>query len=170
MSLLPFSDLPPYKPRRFVPANLNLGDWSQIAPLFDTLEKRITEIKETKQLEQWLLDWGELTAALEEEGAKRYIAMSCHTDNPEAEKAYLEFIEKIEPELKPRNFKLDQAYLAHPARAKLSPERYSVFDRYTKQHVELFREENVPLETEEARLGQQYQKLSGALTVNFRGE
>ena len=30
--------------------------------------------------------------------------------------------------------------------------------------------ENVPLETEEARLCQQYQKLSGGLTVNFRGE
>jgi oligoendopeptidase F len=170
MSLLPFSELPPYKPRRFVPANLTLGDWSQIAPLFDALEKRLSEIKEAKQLEEWLLDWGELTAALEEEGAKRYIAMSCHTDNAETEKAYLEFIEKIEPELKPRNFKLDQLYLAHVAREKLPQERYRVFDRYTKQHVEIFREENVPLETEEARLGQQYQKLSGALTVNFRGE
>ena len=36
--------------------------------------------------------------------------------------------------------------------------------------VELFRAENVPLETEEAKLGQQYQKLSGSLTVQFRGE
>src|SRR3954467_11236512 len=97
MSLLPFSDLPPYKPRRFVPANLNLGDWSQIAPLFDTLEKRITEIKETKQLEDWLLDWGELTAALEEEGAKRYIDMSLRRANADPEKAHLEFIEKIYP-------------------------------------------------------------------------
>src|SRR4051812_38660162 len=110
MSLLPFSDLAPFKPRRFVPANVNFGDWSQIAPLFDTLEQRLAEIKEPKQLEEWLLDWGELGAALEEEGAKRYIAMSCHTDNADAEKAYLEYIEKIEPELKPRNFKLDQAY------------------------------------------------------------
>ena len=39
-----------------------------------------------------------------------------------------------------------------------------------KNHVELFRPENVPLETEEAKLCQQYQKLSGSLTVNFRGE
>ena len=36
--------------------------------------------------------------------------------------------------------------------------------------VELFRPENVPLETEEAKLAQQYQKLSGSLTVQFRGE
>ena len=39
-----------------------------------------------------------------------------------------------------------------------------------KNHVELFRPENVPLETEEAKLCQQYQKLIGALTVKFRGE
>ena len=38
-----------------------------------------------------------------------------------------------------------------------------------KNHVELFRPENVPLETEEAKLCQQYQKLAGSLTVNFRG-
>jgi oligoendopeptidase F len=170
MSLLPFSDLPPYKPRRFVPARIALGNWEEIAPLYDALEKRLAEIKEPKALEDWLLDWGELNAAIEEEGSKRHIAMTCHTENQDAEKAYLEFIEKIEPQLKPRNFKLDQAYLAHPARAKLSQERYGIFDRYTKQHVELYREENVPLETEEARLGQQYQKLSGSLTVNFRGE
>ncbi len=44
------------------------------------------------------------------------------------------------------------------------------FDRDVKNHVELFRPENVSLETEEAKLCQQYQKLSGALTVNFRGE
>ena len=170
MSLLPFSDLPPYKPRRFVPAQLNLGDWSQIEPLFDQLEKRLTEITEPTPLEDWLIDAGELFAAIEEEGAKRYIAMSCHTDNPEAEKAYLEFIEKIEPQIKPRSFKLDQIYMAHPAREKMPRERYAVYDRSTKQHVELFRPENVPLETEEARIGQQYQKLSGSLTVNFRGE
>ncbi len=39
-----------------------------------------------------------------------------------------------------------------------------------KNHVELFRAENVALETEEAKLCQQYQKLIGAQTVNFRGE
>ena len=47
---------------------------------------------------------------------------------------------------------------------------FRVFDRDVKNHVELFRPENVPLETDEAKLCQQYQKLSGSLTVNFRGE
>ena len=36
--------------------------------------------------------------------------------------------------------------------------------------VDLFRPENIPLETEEAKLSQQYQKLIGSLSVIFRGQ
>jgi oligoendopeptidase F len=95
--------------------------------------------------------------------------MTCHTDNPDVEKAYLHFVENVEPQLKPRQFALEKTFVAHPLRDQLPPERYQVFDRDTKNHVELFRQENVPLETEDAKLCQQYQKLSGSLTVNFRG-
>jgi oligoendopeptidase F len=170
MSLLPFTELPPYKPRRFVPATLDWNDWPKIAPLFDQLEARAPGCRTPAEFEQWLLDESELFAALDEESSRRYIAMTCHTDDPEAEKAYLHFVEKIEPEIKPRQFKLAQIYLAHPLRKELPRDRYEVFDRDTALHVELFRPENVPLETEEARIGQQYQKLSGSLTVEFRGE
>jgi oligoendopeptidase F len=170
MNLLPFGKLPAYRPRKFVPSAIDLGDWPQIAPLFAQLEKRAPDCKTTADLERWLLDWSELNAALDEESSRRYIAMTCHTDNPDAEKAYLHFVEHVEPQLKPRQFALEKIYVAHPRRGKLAPERYLVFDRDMNNHVELFREENVPLETEDAKLSQQYQKLSGSLTVNFRGE
>lgn len=170
MNLLPFSELPKHTPRHFVPANIDLGDWPQIEPLFAQLEARAARCDSVSALEQWLLDGGELGAALSEEGSKRYIAMSCHTDNPEAETAYLHFVENIEPRLKPLQFKLSELYLAHPLRGQLPPQRYEVYDRNTRLDAELFRPENVPLETEEAKLGQQYQKLAGSLTVQFRGE
>lgn len=170
MNLLPFGHLPPYSPRRFVPREINLGDWSQVAPLFDRLEKRALECSSVPDFEQWLRDCGELSAALDEESSRRHIAMTCHTDDEGAEKAYLQFVEQIEPELKRRQFRLSEIYLAHSLRAQLPTERYRVFDRDTKVHVELFRSENVSLETEESKLGQQYQKLSGSLTVQFRGE
>ena len=197
MNLLPFGKLPAHKPRKFVPPTIDLGDWPQIAPLFDQLEQRAVQCKSAAELERWLLDWSELTAALDEESSLRYIAMTCHTDNPDAEKAYLHFVENVEPQTKPRQFALEKIYVAHPSRGELlqtadasssrpSPppgekvaegrlrgqvgRRYEVFDRDVKNHVELFRPENVPLETEDARLSQQYQKLSGSLTVKFRGE
>jgi len=170
MNLLPFGKLTAHKPRTFVPENLDLGDWSQIAPLFDQLETRAARAATVAALEQWLLDWSELNAALDEEAARRNIAMTCHTDNAEAEKAYLYFVENIEPQLKPRQFTLEKIYTAHPLRAQLPAARFAVFDRDVINHVALFRPENIPLETEEARLGQQFQKLSGGLMVNFRGE
>ena len=170
MNLLPFGELPAHTPRKLVPKEIDLGDWNQIAPLFERVEQGIASAKTVAELERALLDWSELSAALDEEGSRRYIAMTCHTDSPEAEKAYLHFVEQVEPEIKPRQFRLEQAYLAHPLRAELPKPRYEVFDRDTTLRVELFRPENVPLETEESKLGQQYQKLTGSLTVNFRGE
>ena len=171
MNLLPFGKLPVAKPRTFVPPTIDLGDWSQIAPLFDQLEQQASRVTDGAGLEKWLLAWSELNAALDEESSRRYIAMTCHTDSAEAEKAYLHFVEKIEPQLKPRQFTLEKIYISR--RRDLpsnSNGRYFVFDRDVKNHVELYRQENVPLETEESKLSQQYQKLSGALTVNFRGE
>jgi len=190
MDLLPFGKLPAAKPRAFVPETADLGDWPQVAPLFDELKARAAQAKSVAELERWLLDWSELNAALDEESSRRYIAMTCHTDNAEAEKAFLHFVENVEPQVKPCQFALEQLYVAHPMRAELlkapvavgqkkaaSPRhktatkcRYEVFDRDVKNHVELFRPENVALETEEAKLCQQYQKLIGAQTVNFRGE
>ncbi len=170
MSLLPFGELPVHSPRHFVPAQIDLGDWSQVAPLFDALVARAPQCLTLAEFERWLLDSGELAAALDEEGAKRYIAMTCHTDSKEAETAYLHFVERLEPELKPRRFEQAKLFLAHPLRAQLPKARYEVFDRDQALLVELYRAENVPLETEDAKLGNEFNKLSGSLTVHFRGE
>ena len=170
MSALPFHDLPAAKARRFVPAEIDLGDWARVAPLFDRLEAAGVKCATVAELEGWLLDWCELNAALDEAGCRRYIAMTCHTDDAEAEKAYLHFVEHIEPQVKPRQFRLEKLLAGHPLCEQLPDLRYEVFLRDVRNRVELFREQNVALETEDTKLGQQYLKLSGALTVQFRGE
>jgi oligoendopeptidase F len=170
MNLLPFNALPAGKPRNFLPAEVDFGDWNAIRPFYDRLETRAAACRSAAELERWLVDWSELNAALDQDASLRYIAMTCHTDNAEAEKAYLHFVEKIQPQIKPREFKLAQIFIAHPLRGQLPKRRYEVFDRDTNLQVELFRPENVALETEDAKLSQQYQKLSGSLTVQFKGE
>jgi len=169
MNLLPFADLPPARRRRFVPSRIDFGVWEQIEVLFDRLEERLAECRIGAELEQWILDVGELNAAVGEEGSKRYVAMTCHTDRAEAERAHLQFLEDIAPKLKPRRFQLAELYLSHPLRKTLSPARYEVYDRATQLQVELYRPENIPLATAESKLGLRYQKLSGSLTVPFRG-
>ena len=170
MSLLPFGTLPPYRQRRFVPESVDWNNAASITPLFDQIEATVTKATSATELEHCLLDWSELNAVLDEESSRRYIAMTCHTDDANAEKAYLHFVEHVEPLTKPRQFALQQAFVKHPRRTALPKPRYTIFDRDTANQVELFRPENVPLETEETKLGQQYQKLSGSLTVKFQGE
>lgn len=170
MKLLSFENLPAYKPRRFAPDTLDLGEWTQVAPLFAQMEARGTACGTVEALERWLVDWSELTAALDEELSRRYIAMTCHTDNIAAERAYLHFIEHIQPQAKPCQFRLEKLFIGHPICAQLPMPRYEVLLRSARNRVALFREENVALEIEDSRLAQLYQKLGSGLTVQFRGE
>ena len=170
MELLPFGDLPPYKPRTFVPVDLTVASWDAIAPLFDQLDSALDSCASVDDLESWLLDVSELGAVLDEDGSRRYIAMTCHTSVDAAKNAYLDFIENIEPHLKERFFQLAKKFVSHPCRSELPEPRYQILNRDWQSTVELFREENVPLETEESKLGQAYQEKMGALTVEFKGE
>ena len=153
--------------RRFVPATLDATSFTAIEPLFMALEARV--IDSAAALEAWLLDCSELGAVLSEVGAIRYIDMTCHTDDKGFEAAYLQWIEKIVPLCRPHSQKLDEKYLACGFRNALPAKRYEVFDRNTANDVAIFREANVPLQTEEARLDQQQSKIAGAMTVYFDG-
>jgi len=155
-------------PRLFVQADADLGDWAQIEPLFENLIGR--PINSTENLKRWLLDQSELTACLNEERALRYIAMTCDTENDDKEKAYLHFIEHIDPKCKPLWHQLNEKYIQSPQRKNLPADRYHVLDRNIEAEIDLFREENVPLQTEDSKKSQSYQKLCGAMMVEFQGQ
>jgi oligoendopeptidase F len=154
-------------PHRFLPGKVALKTWDQIEPWYRALLDR--EIGSAAELEGWLEDLGELGGAVGQEGAERYIAMTCQTDDPAREAAYLEWVREIEPKLKPLQNALREKYLDSPYRAALPRDRYQVFDRQWENRRALYREANIPRETELAELEQKYQKTIGAMTVTFRG-
>src|SRR5436305_11907295 len=155
-------------PRQWLPAEAELTTWEQIEPWYRRLLDR--PIASAEELERWLCDVGELNAAVGQEGVRRYIAMTCQTDDPDREAAHLAFVREIEPRLKPLQNAIRAKYLDSPHRATLPGDRYRVFDRAQENRRALFREANIPRETELAELDQQYQKLIGAMTVTFRGQ
>ncbi len=155
-------------PRKFVKAGERLESWELIEPYFNQLRDRPIDTPE--KLEHWLGDYSELAAAVSEVGTDRHVKMTCQTDDPARKAAFVDFIENIEPQFKVRCHELDERYAKSPAASRLPRERYFVLDRAVRAGVELFRKDNVPLQTEESKLEQQYQEVSGAQTVFFDGK
>lgn len=153
--------------RAFVATDMRPDAWAQIEPYYELLKAR--PLNTGAEIEKWITDWSELQSVIAEESARRYIAMTCATDDPEIEKAFLFFVEEIEPLLKPWNDKLARKLLDSPAIDQLDKNRYHILLRSFKNSVELFREENIPLETELERLSQQYQKTIGGMSVTHEG-
>ncbi len=152
----------------FVPTELDAAQWANLQPLYQALLER--ELKCSGCLETLILDRSELDAAASEAFANLYINMTCHTDDEQKKKAYLEFVENVQPQLKKIGFELDKKIVSSPHVGDLQRARYEVMLRDLTAEVALFRDENVPLQTEDTKLGQQYSELSGAMMVTFRGE
>ncbi len=152
----------------FVPADLDATSWANVEPLFDALSTR--EIGSGEELERWLIDRGELEAACSETRANLYISMTCDTDDADKAQAYKAFVENVAPKLKPACFELDKRQVELTERFGLDASRYGVLMRDTAAAVALFREENVPLETQLDTLSQEYQTVTGAMGVEFDGE
>ena len=161
--------LPAFHPRQYLPSEIDLSDTAALAPVFDRLQADLAHAASTDALVHWLDAYDEVGAAINEDGTRAYIAMTCQTDDAERERAYLHIIENVQPWLKPREFALLRQLAGMPAFAQLPP-HFAVFRRSVENRVRLYREANVARETEEARLAQQYAKLCGATTVFFDGE
>ena len=153
--------------RSFLPSELDTGSWDAVQPWVEALLAR--EIDSVEELRAWLRDVCSFHAAISHDRARRYIALTCNPADSPAHRPYLEMVEKFLPAAKPWLHKLNEFYVAAPFREQLGPE-YEVLDRNVEVEVALFREENIELQTKASVLTQQYQKISGAMTVQFRGE
>ncbi len=154
-------------PRQFIRPDDVLDVWERIKPYFDQLCDRALETPE--DVERWLIDYSELMAALAEVGTDRHVKMTCQTDDEARKKAFFDFLENIDPKTKPRAHQLNIKYTQASASQLLPKTRYEVLDRSIRATVEIYRDENVPLQVEEAKLEQKYQEIGGAQTVTFDG-
>lgn len=155
-------------PNAFVPDSLNAAEFSQVEPLIRALLDR--RVASTADLEAWLLDRSDLYAAISEGRARLYIAMTCNTDDAAAMQAYATYIEEVAPKLTPLYFELDRKLVDAAKGTGLTSPRYAVLLRNAQADVDLFRPESVPLETQLAQLGQKYDEIAGAMTVQFEGQ
>jgi oligoendopeptidase F len=162
-----YSNLPRDFSRRYVPPDMPFN-WESLSPLFDELRVRPTDSRE--DLEKWMIDEDELNAVVYERKALAMVNYSRQTDDEGFKKAYTDFVQELEPRIKLASFELVRKYVSSPARKKLPPTQYLTTDRNRENAAKIFREANIQLEKEDAKLVEKYQSTMGAMALPFRGE
>ncbi len=160
--------IPTKNKRRFLPDNLVIDSWEKLQTYFEDLKNR--EINNVQELEEWLKDRSELEAVLEEDMAWRYIKMNIDTTDEELAESFNFFITEIEPKIAPYandfNLKLVNSAFVND----LNKDKYHIYLRGIKKQIEIFREENIPLNTKLQALSQKYGAISAKMTINYDGK
>lgn len=156
------------KKRGFLPEDFDLTSWEVVKPLYEDLSNRKFESGE--DLKQWFLDKSELESYLSENMAWRYINMTCDTSDETFQKNYQFFVEEIQPHTAAYSDLLNKKALASPFLEDLTEKGYAIMVRGMKKAVEIFREENIRLETQIQLKQTEYQAITGAMTVEINGE
>jgi len=155
-------------PNQFLPQDFKMENWEDLKPFFEKLQTR--EISGKDQLWKWLQDRSELNSLIEENLAWRYIKMTCNTTDEEAVKRYTYFIEQIEPEVAKFQNELDLKLNTIPEFESIDFSGAAIFRKNIRKDIEIFREENIPIQTEIQNKAQEYAAISAALTIDWKGE
>jgi oligoendopeptidase F len=137
--------------------------WSMIEPYYRRLATRSLGLA---NLYSWLSDWSHLRKLVDESYARLQLENARNTADEAAEKRYHAFLENVYPSIQAADQVLKEKLLA----SGLQPDGFEVPLRNLRAEADLFREANLPLMTEEQKLGSEYNKVVGAQTVAWEGE
>ncbi|RCH56540.1 M3 family oligoendopeptidase [Mucilaginibacter hurinus] len=152
------------KTRKYIPQDLDIK-WETLEPIYSELLAR--PINSANELEQWLQNRSELEAALEEDFAWRYIRMTCDTANAELLQNFQYFATEIEPKTAPYSNELNKKLVESEWINQLDENKFFIYLRGVRKALELFREENIPLQTEIQVEQQKYQGITGSMSVHI---
>lgn len=160
--------IPLPKTRRFVSTTLEAKSWPDLLPYFEALVQR--NLPDLSALEIWLADRSELEAVLDEELAWCYIRMTCDTENAEKREAFENFIQHISPQAAPYDDKLNRILMTHPALDQVSYPGFPLYLQRVQAAIDLYREENIPLQTQQKQLESEYGAIIAAMTIEHEGK
>ena len=118
----------------------------------------------------WLANRSELESCLDEHQAWLYVALSCDTENTDKRKAYDFFVQEIYPKIAPLDDALNGKMLAYPGLDTYHEPGFDRLLRMVRNARALYREENIPLQTELKGLESQYGAKTGSLSIVYNGQ
>lgn len=154
--------------RHYIPQDFKLTNWEAIEPIFKELAER--PLTSVENLEKWMKDLSEVEAAVSEDACWRQIKMTCDTTDKELEESFNFFCLEIQPKMQPYADLLNRKLIDCPFTQNLDHDQYFTYLRNVKKSIELFREENIPIQAELSVMQQQFGQISGAMTVEVNGQ
>lgn len=154
--------------RNFLPADFVVTDWDHLKPYFEDLIDR--NITSKSDLEKWLQDISEIEAVVSEDACWRQIRMTCDTTDKSLEQAFTYFCMEIQPKLQPYADQLNRKLIDSPFINELDQDLFFTYIRSVKKNIDLFREENIPLQSELSVMQQQYGAIAGKMTVEVNNQ
>ena len=151
----------------FITEDFDASQWVNIEPYANDLLSR--ELNCSGCLETLIKDGSTLAEHVSEAGTLLSIAMTCDTESEVKRRAYLDFIENVQPKLSEFADAFNHRLAGHPALDELPP-RHDLMIKGILTDIAIFREENIPLQVEEAKLETEHSTITGAMTVEFDGE
>jgi len=154
--------------RKYFSRDLNVVEWETLEAEFKQLKNE--QINSPEELLILMEKKGELNDILSEEIAWRYINMTRFADDDSYEKAYNDFYANIISRTKPYEFALKKKFYDSPFRKHLDPGKYDHLNKIIANEIEMYREENIPLQTKEQELSMKYGSINSGMTVTYDGE
>ena len=154
--------------RKYLPETLSITDWQSIEPFFKELLDR--DLPSPENLQEWLANMSELEAAINEDFCWRQIKMTCDTTDKELEASFNFFCLEIQPKIQPYADALNRKLIQCPFAEQLGHDKYFTYLRSVKKSIELFREQNIPIQAELSVLQQQYGMITGKMLVEVNGK
>lgn len=137
-----------------------------IEPAFSELSG--ISIDSVSALEDFIRTSAEFYEKVSEDFAWTYINMTRDTNNKDYEERFRMFNSKILPIFTKRQFEFNKKIVGSEFASELGEEYRQILEKM-KISVEIFREENIPLQIEESELSSKYQQIAGSTMVDFRG-
>jgi oligoendopeptidase F len=138
-------------------------DWAKIEPYIDDL---IARDLNADNINQWLVDWTSISELLSERFSRLQVASTVDTTDEKASQQLNDYLDNIFPQSQEANQQIQEKLLE----SGLRPDNFEIPLRNIEAEVELFREENLPLQTQSHKLGQEYDRITGAQAVEWDGE
>lgn len=137
--------------------------WADFKPYADQLlAQDITD----DTIETWLKGYTQLNLLIDEVEQQTYVATTQDTTDEDANQRFMIYNDEILPEVMKIRNQLDKKWVA----SGLVPDGLDVSIRNIKGNLELYRDENLPLMSQENNLGTEYDRVLGAQTVEWDGE